>query len=127
MVHNNLTLLLIDDDIETQRIFRLMATFNGGTLAAVKNAESALNYLEYHEPDVIIIDLYLDDTNGYEVLRLIRESDLNPKCPVVATTAYYTPITRGNSILSGFDGYLEKPLRVESLWSYLERLTGYRS
>jgi len=123
MAHKRLTLLLIDDDEDTQLMFALLATYHGGSVFAVKDAESALNYLENHRPDIIVIDLYLENTDGYQTLHWIRQSAFNPHCPIVAATAFFTPMTLSRSVLSGFDGYLEKPIQFEGLWTYFEELT----
>jgi len=123
-----LTMLLVDDDWHTQNIFALIAAFHGSKVTIVKDAESALNYLERHRPDLIVLDLYLDGVDGFQILRLIRNSPLDPCCPIVATTAYFTPMTLSWSVLSGFDGYLEKPFKVESLWPFCEALArGWRN
>jgi len=117
-----LTILLVDDDPDTQDIFAILVAFHGAKLRAVHDAESALNYLENHQPDLIVIDLFLDEVDGYQTLQLIRQSPFKPRCPMVATTAYYSPMTMSLSLLNGFDGYLEKPLSVNNLWPYFEEL-----
>jgi len=123
MADGGLRILLVDDDSDTQDIFALVVASHGGQLVAVKDAESALNYLESHRPDIVVIDLYLDEVDGYQILELIRQSPFDPRCPIVATTAYHTTMTKSLSLLSGFDGHLEKPLSVNDLWAYFEELT----
>jgi CheY-like chemotaxis protein len=115
--------LLIDDDKDTQEIFQAaLVEKHKLPLAVISSAEGALNYLEKNRPDIIVIDLYLLSTDGYKLLKQIREGDLNPECPIVATTAYYSHREAGYVLLHGFDGYLEKPLNAADLPNYLEKL-----
>ncbi|MCC7451518.1 MAG: response regulator [Anaerolineae bacterium] len=116
------SILLIDDDPATRDLFRIAADFNGITLAAVEDGESAFNHLERRTPDIIVIDLYLFGTNGFEILQQIRHSDFDPHCPIVATTAYYTSSAVRDVILSGFDAFLPKPINVLNLMPFLHRV-----
>lgn len=116
------SILLIDDDAATRDLFRLAADFNGIALAAVEDGESAFNHLEQHTPDIIVIDLYLFGTNGFEILRQLRSGDFAPHCPVVATTAYYTSSAVRDVILSGFDAFLPKPISILNLVPFLHQV-----
>ena len=116
------SILLIDDDPATRDLFRLVAEFNGIKLFAVEDGESAFNYLEQHTPDIIIVDLYLFGMDGFEIAQQIRHSDLNPHCPIVATTAYYTSSAVRDVILNGFDAFLPKPISVMNLMPFLRQV-----
>jgi CheY-like chemotaxis protein len=116
------SVLLIDDDEQVHTIFRTILEYHSLRLEAVKDAEAALNYLEAHSPDLIIVDLFLFGADGYEVARQIRQSDLNPGCPIVATTAYHAPRTASKALWSGFDGYLPKPVEPENFVETLSTL-----
>ncbi len=78
--------------------------------------------LEKCKPDVIVIDLYLLGTDGYQILSQIRQSDFDPGCPIVATTAYDSVDTLKRVLLAGFDAYLPKPFGVSDLMPFLGRV-----
>jgi CheY-like chemotaxis protein len=118
------SVLLIDDDEYLHKIFRSILDYHDLGLFAVKDAEDALNCLERHSPDLIIVDLFLFGEDGYEIMQQIRHSDLNPGCPIVATTAYHAAHTASRALLSGFDGYLPKPVAPESLVETLKAFVG---
>jgi CheY-like chemotaxis protein len=116
-----MSVLLIDDDERTQEIFQVVIVEqHQQVLVVVASVEDALNELANFNPDVIVIDLYLPSTNGYQFLNQVRHGELNPHCPIVATTAFYSGLEVGHVLLSGFDGFLEKPLNAATLFSYLE-------
>lgn len=122
MPQHTLSILLIDDDEHVQNIFKMVAEHFSLWLQAVKDGESALNILERYSPDVIIVDLYLFGADGFQILRQIRTSELNPGCPIVATTSYDSTTMLGNVLLAGFDAYLPKPFSVFDLAPFLNRV-----
>lgn len=112
--------LLIDDDIHVQELFRMVFDHYGHTLRVASDQASALAALTDYRPDVIVLDIFLPNTDGYRVLQAIRAAHPSLGCPVVATTAYYTSDTEGEVLNHGFDGYLLKPISPQELVPYLE-------
>src|SRR4051812_24269617 len=90
------TILLIDDSEVTQCLFRVIADYHDLALTGVKDAESAFNYLEMQLPDVVVVDLYLFEPDGFQILKQIRRNDAWAAARVVATTAFYTSRTAAN-------------------------------
>ncbi len=116
------TILPIDDDEAVQDMFKIVAAHFKHSFFGVKDEESALNVLEKYKPDVIVIDLYLSGTDGYQILAQIRRSDFDPGCPIVATTAYDSLDTLKRVLLAGFDAYLPKPFGVMELMPFLGKV-----
>ncbi|MCU0463759.1 MAG: response regulator [Anaerolineae bacterium] len=114
--------LLVDDDVHVQELFRMVFDHYGHTLRVAKDQASALAVLDGYRPDVIVLDIFLPNTDGYRVLQAIRATYPGLACPVVATTAYYTTDTEGDVLNHGFDGYLLKPISPQELVPYLEGL-----
>ena len=114
-----LCVLLVDDDIDTQALFQDALDHFGIDLIVASDEPTTLTALENATPDVIVLDIFLPHTDGYKVLKTIRDMPNPVKCPIIATTAYYTSDTMGNLEERGFDGYLLKPLDPENLKDYL--------
>jgi CheY-like chemotaxis protein len=89
-------------------------------LKVVNDTQSALTYLETNQPNVIVIDIMLPGTDGYQTLRQIRNNTNIPNCRFIATTAYYTSDTSQDVIRRGFDGYIPKPFDSSQIVAYLE-------
>lgn len=117
-----LSVLLIDDDADARQLFHMALTHYQITCDTCSDAESAFNLLEKKTPDVIVIDIYLPDTNGYEILQIIQEGRMAPRSVMVATTAYHSSQEATRAMLSGFDAYLPKPFDVMGLGPYLKTL-----
>ncbi len=65
------------------------------------------------EPDVIVLDMRLPDTDGIDLLRLIRAD--HPDTPVVITTAYTSIEPLVEVLGMGHSGYLIKPYTLDDL------------
>jgi CheY-like chemotaxis protein len=109
------SVLLVDDDAHTCNIFRMVMDHFQIKLNIANNAEEAFHLLETFVPDVIVLDIFLPGTDGYQMFNRIRRNALAPNAAIVATTAYYTENTQSDVIARGFQGYLPKPLDSASL------------
>lgn len=118
--------LLIDDDPHTRNMFQLVMDYHQITLAVAENAEDGLDMLGHApQPDIIVMDLFLPQTDGFRALQQIREQGLAPDVPVIATTAYHTYTTPHEVAEWGFAGYLPKPLETNQLVNYLKSIAGW--
>ena len=118
--HNLASVLLVEDDPHTCNIFKMVMDHHELNLTIANNAESAFEYLQKHSPDVIVLDIFLPGTDGYQIFNRIRQQSLAPNAAIIATTAYYTEETQNDVMARGFQGYLPKPLDSASLVASLE-------
>jgi two-component system, cell cycle response regulator DivK len=123
MSASQFTVLLVDDDQDTQNIFKMVMEHSQLPLDICSDAESALMYLQNHQPDVIVLDIMLPGIDGYQALDQIRGRSLAPECRLIATTMYYTAETPDDVLKRGFDGYLQKPLKPATLVADLQRFS----
>lgn len=114
------SVLLVEDDPHTCNIFKMVMDYHELNLTIANNAESAFEYLQKHSPDVIVLDIFLPGTDGYQIFNRIRQQSLAPNAAIIATTAYYTEETQNDVMARGFQGYLPKPLDSASLVASLE-------
>lgn len=117
-----ISVLLVDDDPHMRNIFELVMTYHQLPVEIVPDAEAAIAYLTQHVADIVVIDLFLPGLDGYQALKQIRTTALDPHCKIIATTAYYTNDTQQEVIRRGFDGYLPKPFEAVKLVAYLESI-----
>ena len=119
---DSFSVLLVDDDADTQSLFQDALDHYGIALKVASDQASTLMALASFSPDVVVLDIFLQDTDGYKLLHTIRSLPQPVTCPIVATTAYYTSDTTGELQRQGFDGYLLKPLDPEGLVEYLQNI-----
>lgn len=117
------TVLIVDDDFETKRIYQMMLNkMNYHTLAA-QNVPEAIELLNHQIPNVILLDLMLPGQSGLELLKYVRTSPELAHIHVLMISAHR--IDAGMlepDILP--DRILQKPIRIPELRSVLAQLTG---
>jgi CheY-like chemotaxis protein len=112
--------LLVDDDPSTRHLFEAVLEYHDIHLALAESESQALDLLANDPPDVIVLDIVLPGKDGYKVLKTLKAQHM--RCPVIATTAYYTLDSIPEFEKRGFDGYLLKPIKPEELVGYLEEV-----
>jgi CheY-like chemotaxis protein len=120
-----LHVLLIDDDETTRNIFQMVLEHYHFSLDVAVNAQSGIEQLEAGtSPDIIVIDVFLPDQDGYQVFRELRKRGLGAHSKIISTTSYYTTDTAAEAVNRGFDGFLPKPIDSGHLISYLTQIAG---
>jgi len=122
MNRNPISILLVDDDADTQQIIAMIASHFEYPLAIASTAKAAMDQLSGISPDIVMLDIFLPDSSGYTALNEIRSVTFDHPPKVVAITAYYTTDTQAKMLSYGFDGYLPKPISALTLIPYLQNL-----
>jgi response regulator of citrate/malate metabolism len=114
--------LVVEDDFRVARIHAELTERVEGfsVVAQVHTASAAISAAAKHEPDLVLLDLYLPDAHGLEVLRRLRAQAAPPDV-MVLTAARDMPSVR-KAMVAGALQYLIKPFAVETL---RERLAAY--
>ncbi|AVX31326.1 two-component system, CitB family, response regulator DctR [Carboxydocella thermautotrophica] len=120
-----LRVLLIEDDpmvVEVNQSFiNMIPGFQ--VIGALRQGSRAVEEIRYLHPDLVILDIYLPDTNGIQVIQQIRSAAL--PVDVIAITAAQDSETVQQMLRFGVVDYLIKPFKFErlkqALETYLER------
>ena len=114
--------LVVEDDFRVARIHAETTEQVPGfrVVAQAHTASAAVSAAARHEPDLVLLDLYLPDAHGLEVLRRLRAGTGPPD--VMVLTAARDMATVRRSMVAGAVQYLIKPFTVETL---RERLRAY--
>ena len=115
--------LIVDDDPDIQRLVSYNLTKAGFDIATAETGRKALESVQKHPPDLIILDLMLPDVDGMEVCRTLRQRENSRRIPIVMLTARGEEIDRVIGFELGADDYVMKPfsprelvLRVKSIF-----------
>ena len=104
-------ILVVDDQSCVRELLSLELTLAGYVVAGAADARSAKKRLLASRPDLVVLDLYLDEPDGFELLEDIKRQD--PDMPVIIFTAYDT--FRDDPRMSKADGYVVKSLDFAEL------------
>jgi len=104
-------ILIVDDQPCVQELLSEELISEGYRVSAAGDAESARGHFRSSQPDLVILDLYLDGSDGRELLRDIKRQD--PDLPVIIFTAYDSYVD--DPRLSQAEGYVIKSLVLDGL------------
>lgn len=115
-------LIIEDTDEDLKRAREIL--FNSGyrDIVMARDGESGLKqYIEY-SPDLVIIDLFLPDMNGIDILQKIREKNSHTRV-ILCTSASQGPVI-DLAMRGGANGYVVKPYDPDILLSAVRRVLG---
>jgi len=102
---NDLSLMLLNDLLKVQ----------GHEIFKTSEGLEAINLARDKQPDLILMDIKLPDICGLDVTRRLKQDDLTKSIPIIAVTAFATPGDETKALESGCDGYITKPVAIQSL------------
>lgn len=114
------TVLLIEDDAESRRTTGELFSREGWTILEAGDGEAGVALALKHEPDLVLCDLLMPKTNGFQVCRNIRQHLQRTRIIIISGRDY--GIDRASAIEAGADEYLVKPILWENLREVIERV-----
>jgi two-component system CitB family response regulator len=116
--------LVVDDDFAVAALHRGFVEFHGGFAVAgvAHSGAEALRLVEETEPDLVLLDVYLPDMSGLDVLQQLRAASPGRQVDVIAITAARELETVRSAMAGGVLHYLVKPFTAQVL---RERLDDY--
>jgi len=112
-------ILLVDDEQLITDSLSYSLKREGFDVATVADGISAINAVEEHNPDLIVLDLMLPDISGFEVCRRLRTFTTTP---VIMLTARGEEIDRVLGLEVGADDYLAKPFSFRELLARIQAM-----
>lgn len=114
---NGIKILLVEDDAMTSLAIAFALERFGATVVPVCSAAEALAQLTQELPDLLISDIGLPDTNGYDLIRQIRalSPEQGGQLPAIALLGYADPQTVAAAEEAGFQTHLSKPVDIDQL------------
>jgi PAS domain S-box-containing protein len=118
------SVLVVEDNPDSLTYATRVLSNAGCTVTSVTNGADALRAATSTRFDVILMDVMLPDTTGFEVTRKIRAAEAVSglgRTPVLALTAHALQEYREQAFDEDMDDYLTKPVRATTLRSAVER------
>jgi len=115
--------LAIDDDLVAPVLFDAVAKRMGIEIVTAASCKTALTLLKSDRFDVILMDVNLKGTDGFECTRLCREwqAESGSYQPIIAVTGYAMDEDRDMCLKAGMDDYLSKPYQIKQLSELLKK------
>ena len=114
-------ILVVDDNADAADTLSMMLGCDGHKTATAYTARDALAQADSFRPEIILLDVGLPGTDGYEVARHIRAMQGGASIRLIALTGYGQPEDRARALRDGFDAHLVKPVAPEEIRKVLAR------
>jgi CheY-like chemotaxis protein len=116
--------LVVDDDADARELLQMALASYGAHVRVAASADDAFALLTQECPDVLVSDIEMPDTSGYELIRRLRHSDRPAlrRVPAVALTAYARTEDRMKALIAGFQSHVPKPVEPAELVTVIASL-----
>lgn len=109
-------ILVVDDEVGIRELLSEILFDEGYQVHLAENAEQARAFRNEHEPDLVLLDIWMPDTDGVTLLKEWVEQDLLTM-PVVMMSGHGTIETAVEATRIGAVDFLEKPIALQKLLS----------
>jgi CheY-like chemotaxis protein len=120
----NATILVIDDDPDTCEMLRILLEEEGADIMTSHTVEEALALCRRRPPHLIVSDLRLGASDGFELIAAIRKYNREYRgfTPAIALTGFVSPGEEERAKAAGFDAYIRKPVDPRDLVQVIAEL-----
>lgn len=114
----NYKILYCEDNVDLMKTFSLLLKGKTDNIVCAKDGEIGLKLYHDEKPDIVITDIEMPNKNGMDMIRDIRENNID--IPIIITTTHEDQKNFLDAIDLGVEKFLVKPLRKEPLLKALE-------
>jgi len=118
----NKTVLIAEDESSNYEFLEAILKRTGIHILQAKNGREAIHLSKQYKPDILLLDIRMPEMDGYSSLKEIRK--IMPGIPAIVQTAYAMADERQKCLNAGFNVYLAKPIKGDTL---LEKMNQYLS
>jgi two-component system chemotaxis sensor kinase CheA len=112
--------LVVDDDV--RNLFALSGALEEREMIVLcaPGGREALQLLQQHDVDAILMDIMMPSMDGYEAIRAVRSLSRLHELPIIAVTARAMHGDREKCLEAGASDYIAKPIDLDALLAMLE-------
>ena len=117
-----ISVLLVDDEDGLRKALRDVLEDDGFRVFDARDGAEAIEQIDRHAPDVVVLDLMLPQVDGFEVLRMLRAREATVNTRVIVLTAHGDEESEVRVFRAGADDFLAKPFRARALSARIRAL-----
>ncbi|HEX7334910.1 MAG TPA: response regulator, partial [Pyrinomonadaceae bacterium] len=118
----NVKILVVEDELDALDLLTINLTAHGARVQGATSATEALDLLRSDKFDLLISDIGMADTDGYNLIKQVREK--GEQIPAIALTAYARTQDRIRALAAGYNTHVAKPVEIKELVTVVKCLTG---
>ncbi|HOM88062.1 MAG TPA: SpoIIE family protein phosphatase [Spirochaetota bacterium] len=113
-------ILVVDDDEVNRKVIEGFCAIAGYELILAQDGPTALELMEKHNIDLVLLDLMLPEMSGYEVCQKLRQSEKFVNIPIIIVTARDSASDMVRGFVTGANDYITKPFTRSELLIRIE-------
>ena len=121
-------ILVVEDNMDNYELVRFVLERAGFDVFLAVNGRDGVAAARLQKPDLILMDLSMPEMDGWIATEKIKTDIATKDIPLYAITAHTLPRDRFRAMQAGCDGYISKPIHVESFLEIIhevfEKLNG---
>ncbi|MDB5352208.1 MAG: response regulator with CheY-like receiver domain and winged-helix DNA-binding domain [Planctomycetota bacterium] len=121
------TALIIEDDPDQAILVSNLIALRGFRTVVAHSGREGLMRARTQPPGLILLDLMLPDTNGFDVCRRLRSDPVTRAAPIVMVTAMDNPPHRQRGYRVGANAYVTKPFAPADLYEAIKSAIQWRA
>ena len=108
-------ILAVEDEIDNLLLISHVLIFLKFNFITATEGKAALELATKYKIDLVLLDLVLPDTTGFELASIFRQNELTHEMPIIAVSALTKQQDRDRALSLGCNDYLTKPYLIEDL------------
>lgn len=118
------TILIVEDHLPSRQFLATLLGYGKHRVLEASDGLEALAIARAEKPDLIVSDVLMPTMDGFEATKRIRakEKGSGVRVPIIALTALAMKGDEERCLASGMDGYVSKPIKLEELFSAIQKL-----
>lgn len=105
-------ILIIEDDANIRELLKIYLEREGYEITTADTGDSGIKAFKRENPDLVLLDIMLPETDGFSVCRQIRESS---RTPIIMLTAKSETFDKIMGLELGADDYIVKPFEMREV------------
>lgn len=108
-------ILVVEDETDNLLLISHVLIFLQLNFITATEGKTALELATRYEVDLVLLDLVLPDTNGFEIANSLRRNELTKDLPIIAISGLVREHERDRALKVGCNDYLSKPYLIDDL------------
>ena len=115
-------ILVVEDNMDNYELVRFVLERAGYDVFLAVNGRDGVAAARLQQPDLILMDLSMPEMDGWMATEKIKADIATREIPLYAITAHTLPRDRFHALQAGCDGYISKPIHVETFLAVIHKV-----
>jgi two-component system, cell cycle response regulator DivK len=113
-------ILIVEDNMDNYELVRFVLERAGYDVFLAVNGRDGVDAARLQKPDLILMDLGMPEMDGWTASQKLKSDEATKSIPIYALSAHTLPQDRKRAMQAGCDGYVTKPIHVQSFLKLID-------